>query len=43
MEHTLVCHCAVHIYNNNRDNVYGAIIMTKVIERVYLVHLMNVD
>jgi len=25
------------------DNVYGAIIMTKVIARVHPVHLMNVD
>ena len=32
-------------YNNNynRDNVYGAIIMTKVIARVHPVHLNNVD
>ena len=29
--------------NNNYDNVYGAIIMTKVIARVHPVHLMNVD
>jgi len=29
--------------NNNHDNVYGAIIMTKVIARVRPVHLMNVD
>jgi len=29
--------------NNNYDNVYAAIIMTKVIARVYPVHLMNVD
>ena len=29
--------------NNNHDNVYGAIIMTKVIGRVHPVHLMNVD
>ena len=28
--------------NNNHDNVYGAVIITKVIERVHLVHLMNV-
>ena len=28
---------------NNYDNVYGAIIMTKVIARVHPVHLMNVD
>ena len=33
-------------YNNNNnchDNVYGAVVMTKVIARVYPVHLMNVD
>ena len=29
--------------NNSHDNVYGAVIMTKVIARVHLVHLMNVD
>ena len=29
--------------NNNHDNVYGAVIMTKVIARVHPVHLMNVD
>ena len=29
--------------NNNYDNVYGAVIMTKVIARVHPVHLMNVD
>ena len=29
--------------NNNRDNVYGDIITTKVIARVHPVHLMNVD
>jgi len=28
--------------NNNHDNVYGAVIMTKVITRVHPVHLMNV-
>ena len=27
--------------NNSHDNVYGAVIMTKVIARVHLVHLMN--
>jgi len=30
-------------YNNNHDNVYGAIIMIKVIARVHPVHLMNTD
>jgi len=29
--------------NNNYDNVYGAVIMSKVIARVHPVHLMNVD
>jgi len=29
--------------NNSYDNVYGALIMTKVIARVHPVHLMNVD
>ena len=28
---------------NNHDNVYGAVIMTKVIVRVHPVHLMNAD
>ena len=34
-----------HINNNNNthDNVYGAVIMTRVIAIVYPVHLMNVD
>jgi len=27
--------------NNSHDNVYGAVIMTKIIARVHLVHLMN--
>ena len=31
------------ISNNIHDNVYGAVIMTKVIARVLPVHLMNVD
>ena len=29
--------------NNSHGNVYGAVIMTKVIARVHPVHLMNVD
>ena len=29
--------------NNSYDNVYGAVIMTKVIARVHPVHLMNAD
>ena len=42
---TLVMHlCLQHDNNNNsHDNVYGAVIMTKVIARVHPVHLMNVD
>ena len=45
-------HAAAALYNNNNnnnnntnshDNVYGAVIMTKVIARVHPVHLMNVD
>jgi len=28
---------------NNYDNVYGAIVMTKVIARVHTVHLINAD
>ena len=31
------------IINNSHDNVYCAVIMTKVIARVHPVHLMNVD
>ena len=34
---------SVHYNNNSHDNVYGAVIMTKVIARVRPVHLMNVD
>ena len=29
--------------NNSHDNVYGAVIMTRVIARVHPVDLMNVD
>ena len=29
--------------NNNHDDVYGAIIMTKIIARLHSVHLMNAD
>jgi len=29
--------------NNNHDNVHGAVIVTKAIERVHPVHLMNAD
>jgi len=29
--------------NNNHYSVYGAIVMTRVIARVHLVHLMNAD
>jgi len=36
--------CMTHNNNNySHDNVYGAVIMTKVIARVHPVHLMNVD
>ena len=28
--------------NNNHDNVYGGIVMTKIIARVHPVHLINV-
>jgi len=34
------------VHNNNNDshdNVYGAVIMTRVIARVQPVHVMNVD
>jgi len=38
------CHIIIIIINNNsHDNVYGAVIMTKVIARVHPVHLMNAD
>jgi len=29
--------------NNNKDNVYGAVIMTTVTARVHPVHLINAD
>jgi len=32
-----------NIKNNNYDNVYGAVIMTKINERVHPVHSMNTD
>ena len=35
--------CCNNNNSNSHDNVYGAVIMTKVIARVHLVHLMNVD
>ena len=35
--------CHNNSNNNNHDNVYGAIIMTKVIARVHTVYLANVD
>ena len=41
---TISCFSKIQIgFNNSHDNVYGAVIMTKVIARVHLVHLMNVD
>ena len=39
-------HCCVldnNNNNNNNDNVYGAVLMTKVIARVHSVYLMNAD
>jgi len=42
----LLYHWPVTVNNNNNnshDNVYDAVIMTKVIARVHPVHLMNVD
>jgi len=39
----LPCFGEIKLYDNNsHDNVYGAVIMTKVIARVHPVHLMNV-
>ena len=38
-----VATCYNNNNNNSHDNVYGAVIMTKVIARVHPVHLMNVD
>ena len=35
--------CSNNNNNNSHDNVYGAVIMTKVIARVHAVHLMNAD
>ena len=32
-----------NVKNNNYDNVYGAVIMTKINERVHPVHSMNID
>jgi len=41
---TLTTRLPSHPVNNNcHDNVYGAVIMTKVIARVHPVHLMNAD
>jgi len=36
-------HASINNNNNYHDNVYCAIITTKAIARVHLVHLMNVD
>jgi len=33
----------LHNNSNTWDNVYGAVIVTQVILRVHLVHLMNVE
>jgi len=38
-----LCWWALKNNNNKHDNVYGAIIMTKVIARVHPLHLMNAD
>ena len=43
-----VCVCVVNFMmlnnnNNNHDNVYGAVILTKVIAKVHPVHLINED
>jgi len=37
------CSKAKNSIDNNYNNVYSAIIMTKVIVRVHPVHMMNVD
>jgi len=43
-KYVLGCHLLGDNNNNNsHDNVYGAVVMTKVIARVHPVHLMNVD
>ena len=39
----MICCCFNNNNNNSHDNVYRAVIMTKVIARVHPVHLMNVD
>ena len=39
----LCSRCSLANNNNSHDNVYSAVIMTKVIARVHPVHLMNVD
>ena len=42
--YSLCTRCSLANNNNNsHDNVYSAVIMTKVIARVHPVHLMNVD
>ena len=40
---TVPCSSLSNNNNNSHDNVYGAVIMTKVIARVHPVHLMNAD
>jgi len=42
-EHSTCSSAALNNNNDSHDNVYGAVIMTKVIARVHPVHLMNVD
>jgi len=38
----MIC-CCFNNNNNSHDNVYGAVIKTKVIARVHPVHLMNAN
>ena len=39
-----ICVCSTAMQsNNNKGNVYGAVIMTTVTARVHPVHLMNAD
>jgi len=40
---TLYCICLSYTVNNNHDDIYSAVIMTEVIARVHLVHLVNVE
>jgi len=40
---TITNYCAVYNNNNNHNDIYSAVIMTEVIARVHLVHLVNVE